>query len=537
MATPNFSENYFLDQMKTANLYYGSSLSEAHIESDILAMVNRETAMQYHILPLSLSGEAVVVVTDTQQTFKQRSQLQHILGRPLKILLAAPENLRLALLEHYGISSLGQTGSYQRHTVEEDMTPLKGRINTMLQAAAREAASDIHILPTSGGVMVHFRVHGHIYDMTQQHGFSVDEATNVTNLIKQMDESGNMDISKTNMPNEGSFFMTHGNESIFVRMETVPVGNEGIWQKINLRLLPQAGAGNRAKRLDDIGYTPDDLAAIKRTLYRNSTGMFINSGPTGAGKTTSLYAQIYYVLEAGGNSLDVVFTIDDPIEIREERFTQVQVRKAGNELISLTDQKILAAALRSDPDIILYNEIRDKEAAIVAMQASTTGHKLFSTVHAADCIRTISRLLDLDVSKTTLLSELKMIISQRFVAKLCPHCSKPHELTAEEKALLSSDEYDLTQDATAHLREIGSPEDVRACSHCNHGITGRTAVAEYVIFNNDIRDALLSQRSFNEIHGTLRKFGYKTMWEKGLQMALKGEIALSELIRAVGKEE
>ena len=533
----SFSENYFLDQMINAKLYYRSPLNEATIEPEVLALVNREVAMHYHVLPLSLDGDNLVVVTDTQQTFKQRQQLQVQLGHPVKILLTSPENLRMALLEHYGIASLGQAGSYQRHTVEEDMTPLKGRINTLLQAAAREAASDIHILPTSGGVTVHFRVHGHMYDMTQQHGFSVDEATNVTNLIKQMDESGNMDISKGNMPNEGSFFLTHGSENIFVRMETVPVGNEGIWQKINLWLLPQASSGNRAKRLDDIGYTAEDLAAIKRTLYRNATGMFINSGPTGAGKTTSLYAQIYYVLESGGKDLDVVFTIDDPIEIREERFTQVQVRKASNELISLTDQKILAAALRSDPDIILYNEIRDRDAALVAMQASTTGHKLFSTVHAADCIRTISRLLDLDVSKTTLLSELKMIISQRLVAKICPHCSVPHQLTAEEKAILTKEEYALTEAETANLREIGSVEATRNCPHCQHGILGRTAVAEYVIFNNALRDALLNQRSFNEIHGTLRDFGYKTMWEKGFQMALNGEIELAELIRVVGKED
>ena len=337
------------------------------------------------------------------------------------------------------------------------------------------------------------------------------------------------------MPNEGSFFTTHGAQEICGRMESRPIGNEGEWQYINLRLLPQAGVNSHAKRLDDIGYTKEDLEVIKRTLYKNATGLFINSGPTGAGKTTSLYAQIYYVLDTAGEQLHVI-TIDDPIEIREERFTQVQVRKAINEAISLTDNKILTASLRADPDIILYNEIRDSQGATVAMQASTTGHKVFSTVHASDCIRTISRLLDLDVSRSTLLSELRLIISQRLVATLCPYCSVPHELTDEERGVLSEKEIHYLMEGGG-IRQRGNPEAVRLCPHCNHGITGRTAIAEYVVFNTDIRDALLHQKSFADIQSTLRRFGYKSMWEKGLEMVKHREIELSELIRVVGKEE
>jgi type II secretory ATPase GspE/PulE/Tfp pilus assembly ATPase PilB-like protein len=167
------------------------------------------------------------------------------------------------------------------------------------------------------------------------------------------------------------------------------------------------------------------------------------------------------------------------------------------------------------------------------MQASNTGHRVFATVHAADCVRTFSRLLDFDISKTTLLSELKLIVSQRLVATLCPHCSHPHQLTEEEKHLLSEDEIAYVQ---GHLMERGTPNEIRSCGKCNHGYIGRTAVAEFIELDTELRDALLNQHSFTEIQNVLRKRGFRTMWEKGLDMAVRGQIELDELIHVVGKE-
>ena len=260
--------------------------------------------------------------------------------------------------------------------------------------------------------------------------------------------------------------------------------------------------------------------------------MFLNSGPTGSGKTTALHAEIHYVLDSIKEPLNVI-EIAEPIEIYEDNFTQVQVRKAANEDQNLTAEKILIASLRSDPDIVLYNEIRNATDATVAMQASNTGHRVFSTVHAADCVRTISRLLDFDISKTTLLSELKLIISQRLVATLCPHCSRPHKLTEEERRILTPEEIDYVE---GHLMERGTPQDIKACGHCRQGYSGRTAVAEFVVLDTELRDRLLNQRSFGEIYDVLKTKGYRTMWEKGLDMAVKGQIELGELIHVVGKE-
>ena len=286
--------------------------------------------------------------------------------------------------------------------------------------------------------------------------------------------------------------------------------------------------------MDSIGYMPQDLRMIKNTLFKSATGLFINSGPTGAGKTTSLYAQINYVLESAGELLHVM-CIENPIEIKDERFTQVQVREAEQENLQMLAKDILKVGLRSDPDIFLYGEIRDKGDAVVAIEASTTGHRVFTTVHASNCIKTITRLLDLEVSKMSLLSELRMIISQRLVGLLCPYCSKPHTLTEEEIKILSEEEINFLKNV--NLRERGSAEEVTKCSECHGtGLIGRTAVAEYVIFDMELRDALLNQRSFQEVATLLKSHGFKSMWEKGLYAVQNGWIELKELIQAVGKE-
>jgi len=215
----------------------------------------------------------------------------------------------------------------------------------------------------------------------------------------------------------------------------------------------------------------------------------------------------------------------------------VQVREAEQENLQMLAKDILKVGLRSDPDIFLYGEIRDKGDAVVAIEASTTGHRVFTTVHASNCIKTITRLLDLEVSKMSLLSELRMIISQRLVGLLCPHCRRQHTLTEDEIKILSEEEYQRLTNPNLTLMERGSREERAKCPMCHGtGLMGRTAVAEYVIFDMELRDALLNQRSFQEVATLLKSHGFNSMWEKGLLMVQSGWIELKELIQAVGKE-
>ena len=536
-------ENYFIDQMKAANLYLNDSLAELTVDEEPRTIVPESLAVRYHIIPIAREDERLVLATDITQTFKDRVEIEAELKQTVKLLLTSEENMRSGMLRFYQLQNYRQFSGAARSIIDTSDSPLQSSIISMIQSAARDGASDIHLLPYSDGIYIHFCIHGHLYDMTDVYKFPSDSVLNIISLIKQLDESHNIDKTRTNMPNEGSFSIPLGNSNVFIRMETIPInGGKGNMEAVALRLLPQASEKSGSQlSLENIGYTDDDLLHIKRMLYKSATGLFINSGPTGSGKTSSLYAQIKHLIDAFQEPLKVV-TIDDPIEIREESFVQVQVREVGdNEKLSLTADKILISALRLTPNIILYNEIRDATDARSALRASTTGHRVFSTVHAADCIATISRLLDLDIPRVMLLSELRMIISQRLVARLCPHCSKPHQLTDEERLVFSDQELQKLEQGIAsgkyRLFERGSSDEIAKCEYCRHqSYQSRFAIAEFLEFNMDIRDALLRQPNFSQIKELLDRQGFRSMWQKGMDLVLRGEIELWELIRVLGKE-
>lgn len=524
--------NYFKDRVKKNENFADFDLQQLDLTDDILNSISEEIVIKYHLLPLDIIDKRLYAATDSIETIKSKSQLEGDIGYKVKLHLVSEEKLKLAVLKFYNIHNLN-SGRLRSQTMEEDMTPLKMAILAMLQDAAKKKASDIHLLPQLNGYRVVFRVNGHPYDMSSEHNFTATHNSNIANLIKQLDTSGSADITRTNMPNEGAFYITHGGQDIFVRLETIPegtgTGNDN-QEALFLRLNPQASkTAGKQRRLEDLGYTDDDLVAIKETLYRNPTGLFLISGPTGSGKTTTLHADIHFVLDSRQEPLNVI-EIAEPIEIYEDDFTQVQTRKANNEANNLPAEKILEASLRADPDIILFNEIRNSYDATVAIQASNTGHLVFSTVHAADCARTILRLLDFDISKTTLLAETKMIRSQRLVATLCPHCRKPHTLTDQEISALNPSEISAIANSNFEKGQA-------SCPYCNNGYSGRTAIVEYVIFNTEIRDTLLHNNSFSSIQQVLKKHGFKSMWAKGIELVKSGTISVEDLINTVGREE
>lgn len=519
-----------------SNMYFRDNICDQTISPDVLKLVSKDMVRQHHLLPLVKDGGTLIVVTDNDQVFKNLAYFEHLIGMPLKPLMCETDNLRLGMDKLYKVSYYQQRGIDDSSDVsyEVDLTPLRRKVNDLLQAAAEDDASDIHILPHSYGIYVMFRINGQLIDVSDVYHFDRSEALNLTNVIKQMDKSKQADTGRINMPDGGSWYIRRGDVKIAIRLATIPVGNDmnGI-QKINMRLLPQTS--NRVT-LDQIGYQDNDLKTIKNVLFRSATGLFLNSGPVGSGKTTSLYAQIYYLLDSLEENMNVI-TIDNPIEIREERFTQVQVHRSKNDDVNLTEERILNVGLRSDPDMFLYNEIRDANDATVAMKASTTGHRVFSTVHASDCIKTIQRLLDLNVSKVSLLSELKLIISQRLVGLLCPNCRVVHTITPEEREILSDEEYaKLTAPGVVLYEQAPFTPGVQNCPHCNYGLKGRTAVAEYVVFDNEIRDTLLNNHSFKDIVAVLKEKNFRSMWQKGLDLVISGNISLKELISVIGKE-
>lgn len=525
VATPE----YFEEKIKEAGLWYEKDLvDETEIAPNILAMVTSDIASRFQVVPIKINeADRLVLVAYSEQSFKDTGQIEQVLGRPVTLLFAEEENVKNALSHYFNIN--GSTGFKRRVEITEiDITPLKRKINGMIQDAIKKHASDIHLLPSEDGMQITFRISGHLLEFSTEYTIRKEEIPNVINIIKGLDTSGQTDVGRQNMPNQGSFLVHHGDLSVDSRLSTVPANRS---QKVNLRLLPQL---NSRIVLSQQGYTEQDLRAFRTVLLRASSGMFLVVGPTGSGKTTSLYAQIYDVLDMVGEPLNVM-TIEDPVEIYEPRFCQVQVRRAKEPDLDLTAEKIFKVGLRQDPDIFLYGEIRDKKDAEVAIEAAITGHRLFSTVHAKDCIAAIARLLDLGVSRSSLLQELNLIISQRLVGVLCPHCSKEHTLTDLERMALDEEEIRVLTNPKVKLRERGTAEAVKKCPHCSNGYVRRVAVAEYVVFNMAIRDALLDNVNFTGIHNLLQKHGFQSMWRKGLAMVARGQTDLKEVLHVIGK--
>ena len=511
----------YADSIQNSKYY-----AELQITGDVIAKVSQKLAIMYRICPVCYYDGVLNLVTDSAYTLSNKVSLQNELGLKINLQSISESNINILLNKYY------DSGSYSNRissSTDIDSSPLKRKINDILQRAAREGAADIHILPHSAGVYVQFRVNGVIVDHSAEYNFAADEGNMIVNIIKGMDTSGNSQMSNSNMPGRGSFGIQYGNLPIDCRLSTVPVGSivgaESSRQKANIREIPQ----KKSLTSLDAVYAGNDLKQIKTALNKMASGLVIMAGPVGSGKTNSLYAMVNYVYDRNGPL--IVYAIENPIEIKDERFVQVQVREASNKELEVTAQDLLKLALRSDMDMGIYGEIRDAGDAMVAVTASQTGHPIFTTLHAADCVRTIRRLMDLNIPLMSLLSEIKMIVCQRLVSKLCPECSVPHELTPEELDILTPEETAYLQSGS--LRE----KSTAGCNSCMGGVTGRMALPEYVVFNDDIRDAVMNMKNFREIRGMLHDYGYVSMWEKGLKLVHDGKIELRELLRKVGKDQ
>lgn len=529
--------DYYYNRMKDLGLVFEETLSEMDISSDLLDMVPKDIAVFYEILPISYENGVLTVVTAKDSTIKQKSVLVDKLQSSVRIMITSEFNIRKGIMKFYNVDDVSH-----RNAFNENMTTvssaLKMKLDTIIHDAAVEKASDIHILPTGGGLTINFRINGHLIDKSSVYQIKKEDMDSFTNLIWQCD---NKLQYKKNMANDGSFSTIVNGIVYFIRISTIPVASlnpDDNWHKSVLRLLPQ---DRSTQSLIELKYPDDVLHAIRRTLLQNATGMILMAGETGSGKTTTLYAMIDEQLQLKGEMQNVC-TIENPVEIHDNRYTQCQVRTATEENISMTPTKILQSLLRQDPDIILYGEIRSRDDAEKTIEAATTGHKVFSTVHASNCVSTIVRLLDLGVPRSSMLGQLNMIISQRLLSPLCPDCSKPHILTDIEKSVLTKKEVEAftlgINGVQPNLRERGSDLDISRCQNksCRNGYLKRQVVPEFIEFDDELRDALMSSAaSFTATQNVLKERGFKSMWDRVFKSVFYGKIELREALMKIGR--
>lgn len=520
--------------------YIDASLVKLNIPANIVALVDKNIAQKYKILPFNYDEEhQTLYIVCNEDALLEQDEIENIfstkLNATIKLVLTDNYNLKEALKYYYKVDLNTQSMAHEVQENIEDNAPILNKVKNIIADAIEFGASDIHFLPykfnNRYSIKILYRINGKNVNHSADYDFTENEIPRISMAIKRLDTSASSDMLRKNMPNKGSFLTKDklGND-VDVRISTMPMVSG--MEKVVLRLQQFL---SKQKTLYDIGYLSKDIDIIKNQLKICPTGLFIITGPTGSGKTTTLHAQIGEVVK-NADYEKIVVTIEDPVEIYNPNYCQVQIHETEDNATNFSSQKALQVILRQDPEIILYNEIRNKTDAETVIQAGATGHQVFTTLHANDCITAISRLLDLGVSKVSLLNQVNLISSQRLIGILCPHCQREYKLSESDKILLSKEEYNRL--STIDLKQIGTVEQRNNCPHCNHtGYINRIAIVEYVLFNDDLKDILYHTSSMKEIKEALKKNKFISMWEKGLDYVVAGKTSLIELYNQIGNKD
>ncbi|WP_287787324.1 ATPase, T2SS/T4P/T4SS family [Megamonas sp.] len=520
--------------------YIDASLVKLNIPANIVALVDKNIAQKYKILPFNYDEEhQTLYIVCNEDALLEQDEIEDIfstrLNATIKLVLTDNYNLKEALKYYYKVDLNTQSMAHEVQENIEDNAPILNKVKNIIADAIEFGASDIHFLPykfnNCYSIKILYRINGKNVNHSADYDFTENEIPRISMAIKRLDTSASSDMLRKNMPNKGSFLTKDklGND-VDVRISTMPMVSG--MEKVVLRLQQFL---SKQKTLYDIGYLSKDIDIIKNQLKICPTGLFIITGPTGSGKTTTLHAQIGEVVK-NADYEKIVVTIEDPVEIYNSNYCQVQIHETEDNATNFSSQKALQVILRQDPEIILYNEIRNKTDAETVIQAGATGHQVFTTLHANDCITAISRLLDLGVSKVSLLNQVNLISSQRLIGILCPHCQREYKLSESDKILLSEEEYNRL--STIDLKQVGTVEQRNNCPHCNHtGYINRIAIVEYVLFNDDLKDILYHTSSMKEIKEALKKNKFISMWEKGLDYVVAGKTSLIELYNQIGNKD
>jgi general secretion pathway protein E len=377
--------------------------------------------------------------------------------------------------------------------------PVIKLVNHILSQAVKAHASDIHVEPFPHELRVRFRLDGVLHNKMN---LSRKLHSAVVSRIKIM---AKLNIAEKRLPQDGRIEIKVGERQVDLRVSTIPTG---FGERVVLRLLEK---GMRLLKLDEIGLAADQLA-VMRDLITISHGIVLVTGPTGSGKTTTLYAALNEINSPDKN----ILTIEDPIEYQLDGIGQMQTSPK----IGLTFARGLRAMVRQDPDVILIGEIRDLETAEIAIQAALTGHLVFSTLHTNDAAGAVTRLIDMGIEPFLVSSSVRAIIAQRLVRKLCPVCREPYEPGAEEL-----EEWGLSSRGGTFFK-------ARGCAECMEtGYRGRTGIYEFLPVGEEIASLVLRTSDANQIRRKARELGMRTLREDGLDRASAGLTTVSEILR------
>ncbi|HNS19707.1 MAG TPA: ATPase, T2SS/T4P/T4SS family [Sedimentisphaerales bacterium] len=502
------------------------SIDGLDIPADVVEKVPAQTAKTYHLLPISYSKDKneLTVVLDNVDNFRATDDLRTLMGFTVTAKMTDRTSLENALNKLYetkqddNITELideiqsdaflqefeGRNTSIDLDELKElsESNPVKKLLNLVLLQAIRDKASDIHFEPFESEYKMRYRIDGVLYEMIPPPKYI---AAALSSRIKVM---ASLDIAERRLPQDGRISLTVQGNPVDLRVSVLPTM---FGESVVLRVLDRSQVSFDINKL---GLRPNDVKTF-RTLIDKPNGIIIVTGPTGCGKTTTLYSALNEL-----NTIDTkIITTEDPVEYDMDGMIQVQMKPA----IGLTFARCLRSILRQDPDIILVGEIRDLETAEIAAQASLTGHLVFTTLHTNDAPSSIARLLDLGVEPFLLTATIEGIVAQRLVRKICTGCK-----TAFEPSEAQLKDLRLTEEEIKGRKFYYG----RGCSRCNGtGYKGRLGVFEIMVFNEEIRELIMNRASTNVLRVAAVKAGMIQLRSNGLDAMFEGLTTIDEIAK------
>ncbi|MBN1765796.1 MAG: Flp pilus assembly complex ATPase component TadA [Sedimentisphaerales bacterium] len=506
-------------------------LANVDVNDEVIKQLTAQMAMTYRVFPVEFDAatNTLTIALDSADNFRATDDLRTLLGFKIIAMITDKESLELALNRHYSDKN-ESIGELIGELTEDDFlaefkdrgesidlndmremaesNPVKKLLNLVLLQAIRDKASDIHFEPFDGEFKMRYRIDGVLYEMVPPPSHI---AVAISSRIKVM---ANLDIAERRLPQDGRIPLVVQGQPVDLRVSVLPTM---FGESVVLRVLDRSQV---QLDLDRLGMVSRDVESF-RQLIQKPNGIVIVTGPTGSGKTTTLYSALREL-----NTIDrKLITTEDPVEYDIDGIIQVQIRSD----IGLTFASCLRSILRQDPDVILVGEIRDLETAQIAVQASLTGHLVFSTLHTNDAPSSIARMVDLGLEPFLITATLEGIVGQRLVRKICTNCKAPFK--PGEDSLM---ELELTPDMVADKQFYYG----KGCDYCNNtGYRGRMGIYEIMTLDDDMRESIMQRSSTNVLRDMALKKGMHAMRESGISAIFEGMTTIEEVVKETVLDE
>lgn len=493
------------------------NLLDKHLETDAILSIPADMAWRHQVIPILKSeGDLHLAVSDPTD-LSAIDEVAMYTGAAIKPVLVKESSIRYAIENYYSASKektgeagekgktvkASQGGEKGSYSFDNNSAPVIRLVNSLVNRAIEEKASDIHLEPSKNGIRIRMRLDGILHDIPAPQNYKQEE------IISRVKVMANLDIAERRLPQDGQIQVEKDRQEINLRISTMPTV-EG--EKVVIRLLEKERI---VLPLEQLGFSGKTYASFKRLLL-NQAGMILVTGPTGCGKTTTLYSALHYL----NRSEDNIITVEDPVECRIKGINQVQVEPKVGRTFAMT----LRSILRQDPDIIMVGEIRDFETVTIATQAALTGHLVLSTLHTNNAAGAVTRLVDMGLAPYLVSASLVGVMAQRLIRKICMNCIEDYPLSRGEALFFNN--YFRIDPPPSLFRGKG-------CRHCSGtGFRGRTSIQELLLVNEELQSLILSGASANMINARAVEEGMQSMVYDGLRCLKKGETTLGEVVRA-----